>query len=39
LRRKIARRASVGATPYRIGKDLGLDPHTIRKYAADLPLG
>jgi DNA invertase Pin-like site-specific DNA recombinase len=34
LRQKIARRAAKGETPYAIAKALGVDRHTVAKYAA-----
>jgi DNA invertase Pin-like site-specific DNA recombinase len=36
-REKIAERAANGATPYAIAKELGVDRHTVKKYAAVLP--
>jgi DNA invertase Pin-like site-specific DNA recombinase len=33
LRQQIARRASKGETPYAIAKALGIDHHTVAKYA------
>ena len=32
LRDQIAKRFTAGETAYRIAKDLGLDPHTVKKY-------
>jgi DNA invertase Pin-like site-specific DNA recombinase len=34
LRRQIAERVSAGASPYRVGKDLGIDRKTVARYAA-----
>jgi DNA invertase Pin-like site-specific DNA recombinase len=34
-REQIAKRFASGATAYRIAKDLGLDPHTVKKYAVE----
>ena len=34
LQEQIAKRIAAGETPYRIGKDLGIDRHTAAKYAA-----
>jgi DNA invertase Pin-like site-specific DNA recombinase len=34
LRQQIARRAANGETPYAIAKALGIDRHTVVKYAA-----
>jgi DNA invertase Pin-like site-specific DNA recombinase len=34
LREQVAKRTAAGDTPYRIGKDLGIDRHTAAKYAA-----
>ena len=36
-REKIATAAANGATPYAIAKELGVDRHTVKKYAAVLP--
>lgn len=33
LRQQIAERLSAGETRYRVAKDLGIDPHTVAKYA------
>jgi DNA-binding CsgD family transcriptional regulator len=35
LRQKIAQRAARGETPYAIAKALGIDRHTVVKYAVD----
>ena len=34
LREKIADRIAAGETPYAVAKDLGIDRHTVQKYAA-----
>lgn len=34
LREKIAERITAGETPYAVAKDLGIDRHTVQKYAA-----
>ena len=33
LQERIAERIAAGETPYRIAKDLGIDRHTVAKYA------
>jgi DNA invertase Pin-like site-specific DNA recombinase len=36
IRRKITERAATGASAYKIAQELGIDRHTVRKYAAEI---